>query len=68
MSEWNNYCAAFLLLLSGGGCSASANILQRLQTYRGFVHGRAKIYMSINDHDGRDIDSATVHNQSFHME
>ena len=70
MSErMNKYCAAFLLLLSGGGNAAQA---QTAYSVSGRIEdpsmkGR-KIYLSIYDHDGRDIDSATVHNQSFRME
>lgn len=70
MSErMNKYCAAFLLLLSGGGNAAQAqtaySVSGRIEDPS--MEGR-KIYLSIYDHDGRDIDSATVHNQSFRME
>ena len=70
MSErMNKYCAAFLLLLSGGGNAAQAqtaySVSGRIEDPS--MEGR-KIYLSIYDHDSRDIDSATVHNQSFRME
>lgn len=69
MSErMNKYCAAFLLLLSGGGNAAQAqtaySVSGRIEDPS--MEGR-KIYLSIYDHNNRDIDSATVHNQSFRM-